>query len=248
MAISLEKREEKVKIILKKRGINEIPCQVKLAIDRSGSMDDLYRDHTVQDVVERVLAIGMQVDKDKTIDVWAFHNSGIELPPVTAKNISGFVDKEIVRKISAGGTSYGPVMEQIVESCFPLQNPAQAAAKKAKSFLGGLFGKKEEAPAVTEAAGFLPVEGDPALAIFITDGENDDRGAAERAIVSSQSKDIYWMLIGIGHGHFNFIEELGDKYPNCGYFQIPDIKKIDDEDLYEAIICDEFAEWVKNFS
>jgi hypothetical protein len=234
--IDLSKHEEKVKIVLTKRNLTNIQTQVKLAIDRSGSMDSLYRDGTVQETVQRILAVGMQVDMDKSIDVWAFHNDGIELPAVKENNIDGYVEREIVRKISSGGTSYGPVMAQIVESAAP----QTSVAEKAKGLFGGLFSKKEAAPLKPSAA-------DPALAIFITDGENDDPSAAERAIIASQGKDIYWMLIGIGGGHFNFIEQLGDKYPNCGFFKIDDIKHFDDEDLYESILCDECAEWFKKF-
>ena len=222
MSITLDKRQEKVKIILTKRNMNNIPCQVKLAIDRSGSMDRLYNSHVVQDIVERVLAIGLQVDMDGIIDVWGFHNQAKPLVEATIKNIDGYVEKEIVKKMSAGDTSYAPVMKLIVES----------AAPQPKG-LFGMFGKKASA--------------DPALAIFITDGENDDERAAEQAIIESQSKDIYWMLIGIGNGNFSFIEKLGNKYPNCGYLPIRDIAKIDDEDLYDGILNDKFAEWVQRF-
>ena len=247
-AISLEKRAEKVKICLKKHNIENVECQVKFAIDRSGSMDNLYHDHTVQDVVERVLAIGMQVDKDKSIDVWAFHDESVELPAVKENNIVGFVEREIVKKVRSGGTSYGPVMHAIVESALPV-GPVSQVVHKASGFFGGLFGKKptvvEQGFTTVTATGTDPA--DPVLAVFLTDGENGDRGAAEQAIIDSQNKNIYWMLIGIGHGNFSFIEKLGDKYPNCGYFPIKDIKTISDEALYDQIICKEFAEWVAKF-
>lgn len=224
MAIDLSKRAEKVGIILTKKQIRDIPCQVKLAIDRSGSMDDLYRKKVVQDVVERVLAIGMNIDKDKVIDIWAFHTDSFELPSGTTNNIENFVDREIVRKISAGGTEYAPVMKDIVDSSAPVKS----------GFFSKLLGKK-------------PVSTDPSLAIFITDGENFDQTAAEKVILESQSKDLYWVLIGIGGGNFSFIEHLGDKYPNAGYLKIDDIENISDESLYENIISQEFADWVGKF-
>jgi hypothetical protein len=224
MAINLEKRVEKVGIVLTKREIRNIPCQVKLAIDRSGSMDQLYSNHTVQDVVERILAIGMNIDKDKVIDAWAFHNDSFELTPATEKNIDGYVNREIIRKISAGGTDYAPVMKDIVESSAPYK----------AGFLGKLFGRKKNSD-------------DPSLAIFITDGENFDEHLAEKVIKESQDKHLYWILIGIGDANFRFIKYLGDEYPNAGYFKIDDISKISDEDLYDGIICQEFADWVKNF-
>jgi hypothetical protein len=224
MAIDLTKRAEKVGIILSKKQIRDIPCQVKLAIDRSGSMNTLYRNKVVQDVVERVLAIGMNIDKDKIIDIWAFHNDSFELPSVNISNIEDFVDREIVKKISEGGTEYAPVMKDIVNSAAPVQT----------GLFGKLFGKKSNST-------------DPSLAIFITDGENFDQQATEKVIVESQSKDLYWVLIGIGGGNFSFIEYLGEKYPNAGYLKIDDIESISDEDLYEDIISQEFADWVGKF-
>ena len=232
MGIDLMKRVENVGIVLEKRNIKNIPCQVKLAIDRSGSMDNLYYNGTVQDVVERILAVGMNFDVDKSIDAWAFHNSSIELKSATEKNIENYVHNEIVKKVSAGGTSYAPVMKDIVKSSVEV-------AKKKTGFFSKLFGKKDEE--LTTSQEF------PTLAIFVTDGENDDERAAEAAIIDSQDKNIYWVLIGIGGGSFRFISEMGEKYPNAGYFPINNISAIDDDDLYEGILNDEFAEWILKF-
>lgn len=46
MAIDINKRVETVGIVLEKRKMNNIPCQVKLAIDKSGSMQNLYENGT----------------------------------------------------------------------------------------------------------------------------------------------------------------------------------------------------------
>jgi hypothetical protein len=227
MGIDLMKRVEKVGIVLEKRNIKDIPCQVKLAIDRSGSMDWLYQNNTVQDVVERILAIGMNFDVDKTIDVWAFHTRSFELEPATPKNIDGYVKKHIINKIESGGTAYAPAMEDIINSSVSTQK---------KGLFGGLFGKKTVA-----------TDEYPTLAIFITDGENSDEAQAERLIKASQDKNIYWVLIGIGRSDFFFIRKMGDVYPNCGYFPISDLSAIDDEDLYSEILNDEFSTWIKKF-
>lgn len=224
MALNLEKQAEKVGLVLTKRGINDIPCQVKLAIDRSGSMDGLYYDGTVQQVVERILAIGMKVDKDKSIDVWAFHHDSLPANPATVPFIEGYVRREI-EKFSSGATNYGPVMEDIVK-----------AQQQKTGFLGKLFGKPK------------PVEASPTFVVFVTDGENSDEHEAEQVIKSSQDQNIYWQLVGIGHANFRFIERMGDKYPNCGFVAIDDIADISEDKLYEKLINDEFAAWVKKFA
>lgn len=220
MGIDLNKRAEKVGIILEKRNIKNVPCQVKLGIDRSGSMDHLYSNGTVQDVVERILAISLNVDMDQTVDVWAFHNDSIPVKTVTVPLIENYVRTEIVNKVRAGGTSYAPCMKDIANSAAP-----------SKGFLG--FGKKAA---------------DPTLAIFITDGENDDRSAAEKVLKDSQSSNIYWLLVGIGRGgDFSFIKRMGDQYPNVGFVFIEDVSSIDDEDMYELLLNDELASWFGKF-
>lgn len=219
MAIDINKRVETVGIVLEKRKMNNIPCQVKLAIDKSGSMQNLYENGTVQDVVERVLAISLKVDQDGTVDVYAFHSSTKEVKSVTLPLMENYVKKEIVDKVGWGGTSYAPAFKAIVES---------SKAKK------GLFG-------------FGAKPADPTLAIFITDGENDDESAAEKIIKETQSENIYWLLMGIGHANFRFIEKLGEKYPNAGFVPITDISAIDDDDLYSAMLNEELATWFQKF-
>jgi len=223
--MAIDKRVEKVGIVLEKKNIKNINCQVKLGIDRSGSMDHLYYDGTVQDVVERILAVGIQFDMDKSIDVWAFNTSSYPVKTVTLPIMENYVKKEIEAKVRAGGTSYAPTFSDILES---------SKGEKGKKGLFG-FGKTADKPA------------DPTLAIFITDGENDDERDAEKIINSSQSENIYWLLVGIGNANFRFIEKMGDKYPNCGFIGIDNIKTIDDEDLYSALLNDELAVWFKKF-
>jgi hypothetical protein len=235
MSIDLEKQVKKASIVLEKRGIAKIPCQVKLAIDKSGSMDSLYRANVVQKVVERVLAISMNVDMDGTVDIWAFHNDSLPAKAVTADKIDGYVNREIMNKFNWGGTSYAPVMEDI------LQESCGSNMQKAKSFLGGLFGKPSTTAVNVAGA-------DPILAILITDGENDDKSSTEDVIKNSQGQNIYWQLIGIGGSRFPFLDSMGEKYPNCGFVGIGNIDRIDDEDLYSAIINEEFASWIKKFA
>ncbi|MEM2159394.1 MAG: VWA domain-containing protein [Candidatus Nitrosotenuis sp.] len=67
------------------------------------------------------------------------------------------------------------------------------------------------------------------------------------SIKNSQGQNIYWQLIGIGDSHFPFLNEMGKKYPNCDYVGIGNIDKISDEDLFEGIINEKFAAWVKRF-
>ena len=55
-------------------------------------------------------------------------------------------------------------------------------------------------------------------------------------------------MVGIGTGgSFKFIEKMGDKYPNVGFCTFPNIEKTSDDDLYSALLNDEFAQWAQKF-
>jgi hypothetical protein len=217
MAIDLSKKVEKVGIVLEKRKIKkDITCQVKFAIDKSGSMSDLYYNGTVQKVVEQMLAIGMTFDKDKQIDMWAFTDNSYSLPTVNEHNIENYVIKHIEKKVEYGGTSYAPVLTEIIND-----------SKEKKGFLG--FGKK-------------PAE--HTLVIFVTDGENSDISQSQKVLGNiEESSNIYWLMVGIGKSSFSFIRKMGEKLENVGFIEIKDISHMSDEALYEALLSDELASW-----
>jgi hypothetical protein len=227
MAIDLGKQSAKVKFALSKRKINDIPCQVKFIMDCSGSAEWLYKNGTIQNVTNMIFPIAFTVDMDKLLDFFIF-DSGCKAieTPVDQHNFETFIEKYVMKKAGWGGTNYAPFVKAVVDSVKP------EAGKK------GLFGfgKKEAKPA------------DPVFAIVITDGENYDETAAERAFKESVDKNIYWMLVGIGRANFSFIERMGKKYPNVGYLPLTDLAAVSDEDLYDGLINDEFAAWVTNFT
>lgn len=214
---------KKVEFVLTKRGILNIPCQVKLCMDRSGSMRTLYNNNTVQKIVERILAIAMKVDKDGVVDMWAFHDDAIEIKPVTENLIEGYVQK-YVSGIDYGGTNYAPALQEMIDSSIP------------KKSIFGIFGKanNEKDP-------------DPAFCVMVTDGVCSDKRASEKVIQGAQDKNIYFQLVGIGSDSFTFLREMGDKYPNCGFVDVHDPQGISDEELYEKLINQEFADWVAKF-
>ncbi len=221
---------EKVRFVLDKRKINNIPCQVKFGMDVSGSIQHLFHDGTIQLVTNKIFTIAMAVDVDKLLDFTAFDSSCYELPEVTEQNINNYIDRYITRSNKYwGGTRYAPVIKSISGSIAKTDKPG---------FLSKLFSKK---PSIAP----LP----PTLAIVITDGANDDRSDTERAIKDSQNLNVYWQLVGIGshENEFYFIKEMADRYPNVGYTPILDIKTFPEEDLYDSILNDEFAEWVIRF-
>lgn len=221
MKISLEKKQDTVKSILEKRNINDIPCEVGLILDGSGSMQYEYSNGVVQEVVERVLAIAMQVDRDKKVDCWTFANKFRANTTVTTSNIEDYVDKYGIKNWQFSGTSYAPVLKAAIESFFPSKT------------LFSFFKKKLDAPV---------------LLIFITDGDTDDESKTDNVIEEASKKNVYIRLMGIGSGSsFSYLRKTAEKYDNVGFLPIQNISKISEEDLYDGILSDDFAQWVKKF-
>lgn len=242
MAVSLEKRSEKVKIQLKKHNVREkVVLRVGACLDKSGSAEPFYlssRAKPTSDMdhlMSRLLAVADNFDDNGEIDSWIFSNNYHQLESANASNYGNYVEKVIMGGKYADwweATSYAPAMRGITDFYFP------GVAGKAKGFLGGMFGKKAD---VSSASSDIP-----ALVFFVTDGANSDERDAEQAIKDSQDKDIYWMMVGIGNpSYFRFIERMADKYPNVGFVNFDNLD-IDDDDMYNAILDGELAEWIKS--
>lgn len=87
---------------------------------------------------------------------------------------------------------------------------------------------------------------DPALVIFQTDGEPNDRRAAERALREASSLPIFWAFVGFG-GRVSFLEKLDDlhgrKVDNASFFHAANPHAVTDAELYDGI-TGEFAGWL----
>lgn len=222
-SIDLQKKADQVGITLAKKGISKVPtCQVKAALDVSGSMDHAYRSGNVQRAFEQLLGFAFKFDDDGSIDMYAFDSRGIRLKTATEEGYKTYI-KEHVQHLVGGSTNYGPVLQMITEDSV------------GKPSGGGFFSKPKPAPG-----------GAPTVALFFTDGECYDGDAADRVIREAEKNNspIYYHLIGVGGASFRTLERLADAYDNCGFAQIRDIS-MSDEDMYKLLITDEFVAYLK---
>lgn len=90
----------------------------------------------------------------------------------------------------------------------------------------------------------------PTFVIFITDGDcfDSDKDRTTKAIKEASNKPIFWQFVGIGGSSFNFLEKLDDMkgrvIDNADFLKISNLTKINDEDLYKALLG-EFPDWLK---
>lgn len=253
--MSLINLEKKARITLEKKGILDEKINVVLAIDYSASMGSLYSKGIVSKIVEKLLAIGLNVDIDKSIDVYAFGNSSIPFGSVTSKNYQGFVENEMLANNSLQNTTnYAPVIKDISTDIFGSNvlnqfEPSVSVPKENKGFFKRLFSKEKEVATpikhpVTPAIDVTV----PTLVFFITDGENFDESKTRNVMQSVSPYPIFWQFVGIGNQSFRFLRELDEKLPNravdnANFFQLNDIENIPTEELYDRIL-NEFPEWL----
>ncbi len=267
-SINLSKRVETVSINLKKQNIETIAANIGLCLDISGSFKWAYQrkngvenSSTVQQIVDRFFAMAFRMDPDKVLDVWLFNNGQKKIAQMEESDYGTYVESKLKKNSIGGGTSYAPILSVVNEFYFPgaltpvrPSFPGSEEPAKKTGFFGKLFGKKDESVALVDAAAVVVADeannpgGGPVLVLFITDGENDDRGETQRVFEQARKSGVYIQCLGVGDiRNFGFLQEMADKFGNVGFTNVTDIGKMSDEDLYEMVINSEFASWAKPF-
>lgn len=222
---TLDLRKEKVLNLKKEKNILDQKAQVVLCLDYSGSMRNLYQDGSVQALVERLLPLGLAFDDNGEVDFYLFSDDVEKVKPnITLENIAGYIQNHVYNgNYDMGGTSYAPVINQVVEDFANIQTKG--------GFLG--FGGEK----VYEKMEM------PTYVIFITDGENGDRGDAIEAITEASKAGIFFQFVGIGGASFNFLKKLdtisGRNIDNANFFEVHDLSHKTDDELY-ALLLNEF--------
>ena len=223
--ISLEKRAETVKINLTKRNVQNITANICLMIDVSGSMSERFRQGIVQETIDRLFALAFNMDPDKVLDVFVFNTGAGKLSEMRESHYGNYVQTVLLNECSInGGTNYAPVINAVTNYYKP---------KKTGGFFG--IGATEEL-------------GQPIYAIMITDGDNNDVSEASAAFSVTSPGNVYFQCIGIGNpSEFHFMESMGDAFDHVGFMNMNNLN-VSDEELYDKLINEEFADWIKKFT
>ena len=105
-------RKEKVVSLSKEKNLEGVRARVALVLDFSGSMDGLFKNGTVQDVIERLVPLALNFDDNGTLDFWIFDNGFHRLDGITLDNFYGLADR-VRKKYHMGGTRYSPVIKDV---------------------------------------------------------------------------------------------------------------------------------------
>lgn len=228
MGVNLSKEDTIKKVTLAKDEIHSIRLTKKplinqtiygtLVLDFSGSMEKMYKNGTVQEVIEKSLPIAMEFDDNGEMEVWLFDDYFYRLPNISLDNVYDYVNKNIMNKYRMGGTCYAPVMKDIVR-------------QYNKKTTNGWF--RKASPKF------------PAYILFITDGDNTDKTETDLIIKESSKYPIFWQFVGLGCGGFKYLEKLDDMFgryvDNADFFAVESIDYITYDKLF-----DEFPNWLVN--
>lgn len=159
--------------------------QVVAVFDVSGSMEDMYNKGIVKALATRVLAMGLQLDDNGSIPVYALDSDCRSVGEITKDNLDTFVDDNLVDLVG-GGTSYAPTINKIIADA---------------------------------------ENGDPMFVLLFTDGENWDKGDAEKALIRASQLPIFFQWYGIYEGksspRFDFLHSMdemdGRTVDNAGF-------------------------------
>jgi stress response protein SCP2 len=247
---------KKASISLEKRGLGEHTAKVALCLDISGSMNRLYRNGSIQKLVERVLALGLRFDDDGEVDVFLFGKEGHTAGPLTLDNHAAYVQDVLSTHGLEPATYYGKAMALLREHYFGASTPRRE-----------------------------PLRNDiPVYVMFVTDGQTFDEDGAREQVVSSSYEPLFWQFMAIGQssrsvtpgrpaappaksggfmgklrqaaapqapagggGEFRFLEELDDmggRYlDNADFFAVENPADIPDDQLFDLLMT-EYPGWL----
>ena len=238
--VSLVKRAA---VSLEKRGLGEHTARVALCLDISGSMHGLYRAGKIQQLAERILALGLRFDDDGAVDVFLFGRDGHQDGTLDLGNVSGYTEQMLRRHPLEGSTSYGKAMRLIRRHYFGSDAPRSAPHRDAV----------------------------PVYVMFVTDGSTFDEDVTRDQIRSSSFEPLFWQFMAIGEskrpvgtarrgglfggrasaqrGEFAFLEELDDMpgrhVDNADFFSVADPASIGDDELFDLLMT-EYPGWIRS--
>ncbi|MEK3722899.1 vWA domain-containing protein [Paenibacillus sp. FSL H8-0034] len=199
-------RKKIVQAAFEKKKLNGVVARVGLVLDISGSMRNLYLNGTVQEVVERILAVASKFDDNQTLDVWIYDNEFSRLPSVKENGIENYVAKQILNNetLHKFGRNNEPlVMEDVIRK-YTKEEPSTQPAFIVFINDGGVV--KPTKKVIVESS-TLPI-----FWQFVGIGNSD-----------------FELLRKLDEMEGRFVD-------NANFFHLDDISAISDENLYDHLL------------
>lgn len=214
-AISLDKSLISLE---KKSGIGFGSHRAKVAVvmDYSGSMSNLYRNGTVQNVLTRLMPLALRFDDNGELDVWIFHQSFYRIESMNLDNFDNYVKEEITSKgYRMGCTSYAPVLEDVLHKYFVEDASTSNIPTFVVFITDGNNDDKRATNNIVKESAYKNI-----FIQFVGIG-NDSFEYLER------------------------LDDLtGRPVDNTGFIRVDDISRIDDETLFNRLLS-QYPDWLR---
>ena len=110
----LDLRKDTLNILcLNKPQLQGLTSRVGVVLDYSGSMNSLYKNGTVQAVLERLFPLALQFDDNGEMEFWIFDDKFHRLENININNYYGYIDNKVFGKYHMGCTNYAPVLKDV---------------------------------------------------------------------------------------------------------------------------------------
>lgn len=229
VAPDLLKKAEATKISLEKVSLNNHAARVVLVLDVSGSMEPLYRTGKVDELVKRVLPLGLGFDDDGEIDVYAFGSNAKAIGGYGLENYRQCVS-DVLAKTSWSGTRYETALKLIDEKYGNSTQPVYVIF-----VTDGDTENKEGAAELVRK-----MSGKPVFLQFV--------GLGESVTPQTKKKTGFFASLSRAMSSFTFLEKLDDLpgrvVDNANFFAIKDPTSLSDAEFYE-LLMGEYPEWLK---
>lgn len=205
----LNLRKETVNLLcLDKKPLQNLTSRVGVVLDFSGSMSELYRNGTVQAVLERLFPIALQFDDNGEMELWIFSSDFHRLENITMANYYGYI-KNVVNRYNMGGTNYAPVMKDIYKK-YMLEEPAALPNYIIYITDGDNSDKREALEAITKLSKYP---------IFI------------QFVGISNGCSSFSFLEQLDEMDGRYVD-------NANFFEIKDINNVEDSQLYSQLLAE----------
>lgn len=220
--------KKKFELNLTKAGILNVPIlQARAAIDKSGSMEDLFRRGWVSSTLDLFIGAALKFDDNGELEVGFFNTEFHATPVATAEDGGTYMTTKGKKHGASGGTSFAPIVAAFENW------PKEPAAKP--GLLSRMFGSKPAAEPEEQPRAYVGV---------ITDGVNGDRSEFEQILAQTDGKTFY-QFIGIGSGvDVKYLELLSKRYKHLSFVHIKDPTAMTPDSFYEALCNPKFAAWI----
>lgn len=209
---------KKATISLEKKNLIGVQANVVVVLDASGSMSAQYQAGIVQTVLDRIIPLAVNFDQDGVLDCWAFACQMKQLPPITLKNINGYLNAIGLKRYGADiGIGYDNNEPVVIKDIIQTHKGSGTTLPTYVVFItdGGITRSREIEDLLKEAS----KEG-----IFWQ----------------------FVGIGGSGYGCLEHLDNMkGRIVDNCDFFALDNLNTVSESALYDMLL-QEFPQWLKD--